>query len=106
MTPRRCSRTSPTAQPAPSYAQYLAAIALSGHDPITQLRTAINARELDTADDAAAVLDWHLDPTGATPPDTDHSPGPPESLTAWTPNTTSPNSPRAPASSPTLADGQ
>ncbi|MFI6042604.1 MobF family relaxase [Nocardia sp. NPDC051321] len=54
----------------PVLRQHLAIIALSGHDPIAELRKAKNARELDTADDIAAVLDWRLDPTGA------HSTGP------------------------------
>ncbi|WP_433521559.1 MobF family relaxase [Nocardia pseudovaccinii] len=49
----------------PVLRQHLAMIALSGRDPITALRTAANARELDTADDVAAVLDWRLDPSGA-----------------------------------------
>ncbi|MFE9580134.1 MobF family relaxase [Nocardia sp. NPDC006044] len=48
----------------PILRQHLAVIALSGRDPITELRAAINARELDTADDVAAVLDWRLDSTG------------------------------------------
>ncbi|MBB5916784.1 conjugative relaxase-like TrwC/TraI family protein [Nocardia transvalensis] len=53
---------------APAYPvlrQHLATLALTGHDPITRLRTAATARELDTADDPAAVLDWRLDPSGA-----------------------------------------
>ncbi|MEU2258163.1 MobF family relaxase [Nocardia xishanensis] len=54
----------------PVLRQHLAVIALSGHDPITALRTTAAARELDTAADPAAVLDWRLDPTGA------HSTGP------------------------------
>ncbi|MFD4433606.1 hypothetical protein [Nocardia sp. NPDC058497] len=45
--------------------QHLALIALSGADPAAELRAAVNARELDTALDPAAVLDWRLDPTGA-----------------------------------------
>ncbi|MFI9504206.1 MobF family relaxase [Nocardia sp. NPDC052566] len=49
----------------PVLRQHLTMIALSGYDPITALRNAKNARELDTADDAAAVLDWRLDPGGA-----------------------------------------
>ncbi|MBY8862865.1 relaxase domain-containing protein [Nocardia sp. CA2R105] len=49
---------------------HLATIALSGQDPVTALHNAIHARELDTADDPAAVLDWRLDPTGT------HSTGP------------------------------
>ncbi|WP_405176984.1 hypothetical protein OG225_21275 [Nocardia sp. NBC_01377] len=52
-------------------------LALDGTDPITALRDAINARELDTAADPAAVLDWRLDPTGQ------HSAGP--GPLAWTP---------------------
>ncbi|MEV0027855.1 MobF family relaxase [Nocardia sp. NPDC050793] len=58
---------------APAYPvlrQHLAIIALSGHDPIAALQAAAAERELDTADDPAAVLDWRLDPTGA------HSSGP------------------------------
>ncbi|WP_245567538.1 MobF family relaxase [Nocardia vinacea] len=49
----------------PVLRQHLAMIALSGRDLITALRIAANARELDTADDVAAVLDWRLDPSGA-----------------------------------------
>ncbi|WP_280445093.1 MobF family relaxase [Nocardia brasiliensis] len=49
----------------PVLRQHLATIALSGRDPIAALRAAKNARELDTADDIAAVLDWRLDSTGA-----------------------------------------
>ncbi|WP_433679951.1 MobF family relaxase [Nocardia sp. CA-119907] len=48
----------------PVLRQHLAMIALSGRDPITALHAAANARELDTADDVAAVLDWRLDPSG------------------------------------------
>jgi len=49
----------------PILRQHLAVIALIGEDPITALDDAAAARELDTADDVAAVLDWRLDPTGA-----------------------------------------
>ncbi|MFE7720820.1 MobF family relaxase [Nocardia rhizosphaerihabitans] len=49
----------------PVLRQHLALIALSGADPVAALRAAADARELDTADDPAAVLDWRLDPTGA-----------------------------------------
>ncbi|WP_280215110.1 MobF family relaxase [Nocardia cyriacigeorgica] len=49
---------------------HLAIIAMTGDDPMTALREAANARELDTADDAAAVLDWRLDASGR------HSTGP------------------------------
>ncbi|WP_081877902.1 MobF family relaxase [Nocardia brasiliensis] len=48
----------------PVLRQHLATIALSGRDPITALRDAANERELATADDVAAVLDWRLDSTG------------------------------------------
>ncbi|MEV6059891.1 MobF family relaxase [Nocardia asteroides] len=61
----------------PVLRQHLALIALTGADPVTALRTAAEARELDTADDPAAVLDWRLDPTGA------HSTG--RGPLAWTP---------------------
>ncbi|WP_157119601.1 MobF family relaxase [Nocardia xishanensis] len=49
----------------PVLRQHLAIIAMTGRDPLTALQTAAAARELDTADDPAAVLDWRLDPTGA-----------------------------------------
>lgn len=42
----------------------LAMLSASGTDPITELRAAAAARELDTADDPAAVLSWRLDPSG------------------------------------------
>ncbi|WP_194836095.1 MobF family relaxase [Nocardia sp. XZ_19_369] len=61
----------------PVLRQHLAMLALSGADPITALRTAITARELDTATDPAAVLDWRIDPTGQ------HSAGP--GPLPWTP---------------------
>jgi DNA primase catalytic core len=38
-------------------------LAASGSDPIEQLRKAADARELNTADDQAAVLGWRLDDT-------------------------------------------
>lgn len=50
----------------PVLRQHLATIALEGRrDPIQALTEAINLRELDTAADPAAVLDWRIDPTGA-----------------------------------------
>ncbi|WP_327097373.1 relaxase domain-containing protein [Nocardia vinacea] len=49
----------------PILRQHLASIALTGADPIPALHTAAAGRELDTADDVAAVLDWRLDPSGA-----------------------------------------
>ncbi|MFF3228899.1 MobF family relaxase [Nocardia suismassiliense] len=48
----------------PVLRQHLATLALCGRDPITALRDAASTRELDTADDVAAVLDWRLDPSG------------------------------------------
>ncbi|UGT55058.1 MobF family relaxase [Nocardia asteroides] len=61
----------------PVLRQHLALIALTGADPVAALRAATGKRELDTADDPAAVLDWRLDPTGA------HSAG--TGPLAWTP---------------------
>ncbi|MFD4357490.1 MobF family relaxase [Nocardia sp. NPDC058518] len=55
-----------TAEAWPVLRQHLATIALHGRrDPISALTDAINFRELDTAADPAAVLDWRIDPTGA-----------------------------------------
>ncbi|MCM6774518.1 relaxase domain-containing protein [Nocardia sp. CDC159] len=48
----------------PMLRQHLATIAWSGRDPITALSDAALARELDTAKDVAAVLDWRLDSSG------------------------------------------
>ncbi|MEU4711085.1 MobF family relaxase [Nocardia salmonicida] len=76
--------------------QHLAMLALSGADPITELRTAIAARELDTVTDPAAVLDWRLDPTG------NHSAGP--GPLAWTPGLPTEAAPAADAeTAPVLA---
>ncbi|WP_406279052.1 MobF family relaxase [Nocardia sp. NBC_00881] len=58
----------PNLTDSPAYSvlrQHLATIALSGRDPIAALHTAASSRELDSADDVAAVLDWRLDPSGA-----------------------------------------
>ena len=43
---------------------HLLTIALADADPVAQLAAAANRRELDTAVDVAAVLDWRLDHTG------------------------------------------
>ena len=43
---------------------HLAILAAHGHDPVAALNTAITERELGTAFDRAAVLDWRLDATG------------------------------------------
>ncbi|MFI7524414.1 MobF family relaxase [Nocardia salmonicida] len=61
----------------PVLRQHLALIALTGADPVAALRAAATARELDTADDPAAVLDWRLDPSGS------HSTG--SGPLSWTP---------------------
>jgi len=47
----------------PTLRGHLALIAATGQDPVTTFTTALAAREVDTAADAAAVLDWRLDPT-------------------------------------------
>ncbi|MGS2807743.1 MobF family relaxase [Nocardia abscessus] len=49
----------------PTLRQHLATLARTCADPVTALREAIEERELDTAADPAAVLDWRLDPSGA-----------------------------------------
>ena len=46
----------------------LALLALSGADPILALRAAVQARELGSAADPAAVLDWRLDSPGPAGP--------------------------------------
>lgn len=61
----------------PVLRQHLALLALGGADPGSELRDAVEARELGTARDPAAVLDWRLDPSGA------HSAG--TGPLAWTP---------------------
>ncbi|WP_181065292.1 MobF family relaxase [Nocardia nova] len=48
----------------PVLRQHLATLAITGHDPVSALRRVASARELDTAHDPAAVLDWRLDTTG------------------------------------------
>ena len=45
-------------------AAHLAVLAADGLDPAERLRAAAAIRELDTAEDLAAVLDYRLDPTG------------------------------------------
>ncbi|MGL5829100.1 MAG: hypothetical protein ACRC0L_05970, partial [Angustibacter sp.] len=51
----------------PAYATLrtnLAIVALSGQDPVAALQAAARKRELGTAEDPAAVLDWRLDISG------------------------------------------
>ncbi|KDE96914.1 hypothetical protein Y900_030235 [Mycolicibacterium aromaticivorans JS19b1 = JCM 16368] len=49
----------------PVLRMHLATIAVSGENPITRLREAVAQRELSTAADPAAVLDWRLDSSAA-----------------------------------------
>ncbi len=49
----------------PTLRAHLALLAVDGADPVAAFTTALAAREIDTAADVAAVLDWRLDPTGA-----------------------------------------
>jgi conjugative relaxase-like TrwC/TraI family protein len=49
----------------PTLRMHLAILAVSGDDPMERLRGAAAARELHTAADPAAVLDWRLDGSGA-----------------------------------------
>jgi DNA primase catalytic core len=54
-----------TGDPAwPTLSSHLVLLAATGHDPALALAEAAHGRELDTADDRAAVLDWRLDDTG------------------------------------------
>ncbi len=49
----------------PVLRQHMATIALDGRDPALELADAIASRELGTAKDVAAVLDWRLDSSGS-----------------------------------------
>jgi len=67
----------------PTLSGHLALIAVDGYDPVTAFTTALTRREVDTAADVAAVLDWRLDPThtrGATPGPLPWLPGIPHPL--------------------------
>ena len=48
----------------PTLRAHLLLLAAHGTDPVAQLAAAAGSRELDSADDRAAVLDWRLDDTG------------------------------------------
>ncbi|MGD8202156.1 MobF family relaxase [Ornithinimicrobium sp. W1679] len=48
----------------PTLRAHLTLIAAGGNDPVQALTGAVTAREVDTAADPAAVLDWRLDDTG------------------------------------------
>jgi len=68
-------QTSPGVTHSPAYPtlrSHLALLAVDGADPVAAFTAAWAAREIDTAADVAAVLDWRLDPTGAR----SHTPGP------------------------------
>ncbi len=68
-------QTSPAVTHSPAYPTlrgHLALLAVEGADPVAAFTAALAAREIDTAADVAAVLDWRLDPTHTR----SHSPGP------------------------------
>ena len=48
----------------PTLRAHLLLLAAHGTDPVAQLAAVAGRRELDSADDRAAVLDWRLDDTG------------------------------------------
>ncbi|WP_392545268.1 MobF family relaxase [Oryzobacter telluris] len=50
----------------PTLRAHLILLAITGTDPLTALRGAATARELDTANDRAAVLHWRLPDPGGT----------------------------------------
>ena len=56
----------------PTLRGHLALLAADGQDPVAAFTTALKSREIDTAADPAAVLDWRLDPTHTR----SHTPGP------------------------------
>lgn len=68
-----------TGMPAwPTLRMHLAIVGVNGHDPLERLSQAAAYRELNTAGDVAAVLDWRLDGTG------EHSTG--EGPLRWLPD--------------------
>ena len=72
-----------TDEPAwPTLRAHLLLLAAHGTDPVAQLAAAAGSRELDTADDRAAVLDWRLDDTGHRNAGPDRCRGCPASRTA------------------------
>jgi DNA primase catalytic core len=56
----------------PTLRGHLALLAADGNDPVNAFTTALRSREIDTAADVAAVLDWRLEPTHTR----SHTPGP------------------------------
>ncbi len=75
----------------PTLRAHLTLIATAGDDPVQVLAEAVSAREVDTAADPAAVLDWRQDDTGmrnTTPGPLPWVPGIPDTLAhdpAWGP---------------------
>ncbi|MGV1009105.1 MAG: MobF family relaxase [Dermatophilaceae bacterium] len=68
----------------PTLRAHLLLLSANGLDPVQQLHTAATQRELDTAGDLAAVIDWRLDDTGLRSAGTGPLPwlpGIPEALT-------------------------
>ncbi len=51
----------------PALRGHLAVLGAHGADPAAALRTAVQAKDLSSAHDKAAVLDWRLDPEGQHP---------------------------------------
>jgi DNA primase catalytic core len=69
----------------PALRAHLLLLGAHGANPVEHLRAAANQRELDTAGDKAAVLDWRLDDTGlrnAGPGPLPWLPGVPQALAA------------------------
>jgi conjugative relaxase-like TrwC/TraI family protein len=60
----------------PTLRGHLALLAAEGHHPETALTAALREREIDTAADVAAVLDWRLDPTPTRTTDDPDNPPP------------------------------
>ncbi len=60
----------------PTLRGHLALLAADGQDPVAAFTTALHAREIDTAADIAAVLDWRLDPTHTRSHTSHHTPAP------------------------------
>jgi len=56
----------------PTLRGHLALLAVAGQDPVTVFTGALSSREVESAADVAAVLDWRLDPTHTR----SHTPGP------------------------------
>jgi len=60
----------------PTLRGHLALLAADGQDPVAAFSTALAAREIDTAADVAAVLDWRLEPTHTRSHTSHHTPAP------------------------------